>query len=789
MVSKALLVKKRIASVDAGASPYFDGTSYLSRTPTVTSANVAFGVSVWLKKENGIALGGQHVISAGNSSAGGYSTRPGAESESAIVLSSDRLGTIINGVSGTNGSYEQSVASLRDIGAWYHLYSVFDPAQPNGDTIIQYMNGVRLTPGNEITDISGRVAGTHFFTSGELMAIGGNSATISGSLNAQLAEVHIFDRVPPAIGSLGELDVDGVTWKPKRYTGAHGAGGSHLFPIFAADGTLNVANIGEDFSGNGNHWTNNGVSTVFNDSPLINANLMNPLDKTGTVSNGNTRFVPNNVNPNYNYCYATVPVTGGKVYVECLDEAQIFWGLHDKSSGHLQTAGTYTTAGPGSTPGANGFTWAATLGYSTQNNVNGAIITSSTNGDTLQIAFDADTGDYWLGINNVWQGAGADPATGANPYGTLNPGGYYVVHLNQSLSSLYGAIQPNQVYDPPAGFLPWQASSDETPSVSPKDYIYIPDTPLTVTGAGQSITGVGFQPDFIELKPIGAGDWLLFDSAMGVGKYSRWNVAVSVTTDAASLVSFDADGFTIGASIPAGQYHVRCLRKLPGFFDIVSWTGDGNASRDVAHSLGVEPDMWVLMSSDGNVNARSHLMGSKFFPDPTQDVLAPNITSAIYQVANAWEGKPPTAANYSVGNTPASASSANINLAEYRAYLFANHPDLFWCGTYNGNGNADGPFVSLPFKTNHVVVKNTSGISAWIVKGRSLNEYNPMNQGLDWSNPAGPGGGDVIDILATGFKSRSGAHNATNINGNVHFFMVHSKDSVGGQGRSPTTAE
>jgi hypothetical protein len=45
------------------------------------------------------------------------------------------------------------------------------------------------------------------------------------------------------------------------------------------------------------------------------------------------------------------------------------------------------------------------------------VFTELVNGDKVQIAFDADAGKAWFGINDVYLGSG-NPSTGANPYFT-----------------------------------------------------------------------------------------------------------------------------------------------------------------------------------------------------------------------------------------------------------------------------------------------------------------------------------------------------------------------------------
>ena len=73
-------------------------------------------------------------------------------------------------------------------------------------------------------------------------------------------------------------------------------------------------------------------------------------------------------------------------------------------------------------------------------------------------------------------------------------------------------------------------------------------------GSTQSITGLGFQPDFIMIKGTTVAEsWNIYDSVRGATKLLRPNTseAESIYTD--SVTSFDSDGFTLGANTYVNQ--------------------------------------------------------------------------------------------------------------------------------------------------------------------------------------------------------------------------------------------
>ena len=81
----------------------------------------------------------------------------------------------------------------------------------------------------------------------------------------------------------------------------------------------------------------------------------------------------------------------------------------------------------------------------------------------------------------------------------------------------------------------------------PSDYF---NTKLyTGTGASQSITGVGFQPDLNWTKDRNATEnHSLTDAVRGATKRLFSNTTGAESINVASLTSFDSDGFTVGGA-------------------------------------------------------------------------------------------------------------------------------------------------------------------------------------------------------------------------------------------------
>ena len=72
------------------------------------------------------------------------------------------------------------------------------------------------------------------------------------------------------------------------------------------------------------------------------------------------------------------------------------------------------------------------------------------------------------------------------------------------------------------------------------------------------------------------------------------------------MSSFHNNGFTTGNYGNTAQSNQDFIswtwRKAPGFFDVVAYTGDGSASRQISHSLGSIPGMVIVKNIDAGYN-------------------------------------------------------------------------------------------------------------------------------------------------------------------------------------------
>lgn len=220
----------------------------------------------------------------------------------------------------------------------------------------------------------------------------------------------------------------------------------------------------------------------------------------------------------------------------------------------------------------------------------------------------------------------------------------------------------------------------------------------------------------------GAKWWSAY-TGQHVGNHYR----VGVGDHTSTLTSFNNNGFTIGdwseintGGVISGQqnrpntYMAYTFRRAPKFFDVVTWTGDGNTTnRNILHNLQCTPGLiFVKNITDRSTDNKWTIWCNSFGLDngyfagnpntsAVNDYIQPehygagtgyagtNVT--VQQRSNFWGTSAPNDYKFSVRDTGSDGVSGynRLDIAlnklndKYVAYLWANDVDI------NGNSNAN----------------------------------------------------------------------------------------------------
>jgi len=160
-------------------------------------------------------------------------------------------------------------------------------------------------------------------------------------------------------------------------------------------------------------------------------------------------------------------------------------------------------------------------------------------------------------------------------------------------------------------------------------------------------------------------NWETFDTVRGAGNFVRPDATDANLLDTNRLSAFNSNGFSLGtaAQVNNAEDHASwTFRKAPGFFDVVTYTGNGTSGRNIAHSLGSVPGCIMVKNLDNIRNwavYHASVGNGKY--------LNLNLESDASTNTDRWNDTTPTSSVFTVGNN----ADTNGDGIDYVAYVFA----------------------------------------------------------------------------------------------------------------------
>ena len=290
-------------------------------------------------------------------------------------------------------------------------------------------------------------------------------------------------------------------------------------------------------------------------------------------------------------------------------------------------------------------------------------------------------------------------------------------------------------------------------------------------GSTQSITGVGFQPDWVWVKCRNNGKHhSVYDSVRGATKYLYMNLNYAEVTDSNSLTSFDSDGFSVGTfgdvnasfnfsswnwkangtsttNPSGGTITTTASVNTTAGFSVFTYTGNGSAAH-IAHGLGVAPTVVII-----KVRSTTDHWFVKHPGIASNEYLYLNGDSAKVSGANAWSATNPDATKIYIGTD----GGVNASGVTYVCYAFAEKQGYSKFGSYTGNGNADGTFVYTGFRPAWVMIKKSSGTNEWGIWDNKRSTFNVTDDIIyaNLDNTEATSNANGLDFVSNGFKIRA----------------------------------
>jgi len=290
----------------------------------------------------------------------------------------------------------------------------------------------------------------------------------------------------------------------------------------------------------------------------------------------------------------------------------------------------------------------------------------------------------------------------------------------------------------------------------------------TGTSAAQTITnGIDLSGEggLVWAKSrTGTRNHILSDTERGTGRVLFSNLTAAEDIDSTTITSYNSDGFSMGSSTlkmnTSGEDFVSwTFRKAEKFFDVVTYTGDGNFGRAIPHSLGSVPACVIVKRTSASASWYVYHSGVDAV-SPENYTLLLDQTLARISSSAPWANTAPTATHFTVGDN----SNYNESGSTYVAYLFASDAGGFGddgsesiikCGSYTGNGGSQE--INLGFEPQWLMIKKSSSTGSWQIidtmRGMPVDAGTTKYLLADSSGAEYGGGAEYqAQPTATGFK-------------------------------------
>ena len=688
---------------------------------------------------------------------------------------------------------------------WFHYLVSYEESPPGGggtgniNKIEVYINGVKQTL--SLAGATSNVTTPSWNSSGRTFVIGAGQRSPAQYYSGYVAETVFIDggsiqNSDVSISNFGSVDTSTNRWVPVNILGQSFTFGNNGFYLeYEGDfSSVSLGNdAGKDSSGEGHHFVQGSFNSAwtaanqFTDTPSQNFDNLGGAQVGGTISEGNTKAAlgtgGNQIRSNFN-------LSSGKWYVESDIQA-----TNDSASiGLVPSRSATFSNGPGRD--ANGGISYETDGDVFSDNVQNATAEASfAAGDVVQMAIDMDAKKVYFGKNNTF---GGDPAAGTGghflPASILSDGAALItlgnysgsqsstqqINYGQFLNFDGGSTTNGFKYTPPTGF---KAVNQDN----------LDDTASKITA-------------WAWIKNQDAADnHMLFDRVRGVGEDLQLfaSSTVAEATDANTLQRFlqrgaqvgnDAkvntanesyvlwqwllgDSATTGSSNDSGSINSTVIAADAGHFSVGTFTGAGGSST-IGHGLSAAPEFFLVKRI--GTSGSGWFVYSKSTTDPNNKFLRLQGTNAEDSASGAW-----TPGATTMGLNESSLNGINTSGVEHLFIAFRSVPGVCKVGSFIGNFDHDGPYISLGFKPSWYMTKDITTTSSWYIYDSANYPFNSTSVFHTLANTNDAGGAGAFneqDFLSDGVKNR-GQNNDTNASGSTFLYLAMAE--IGGNGTLP----
>jgi len=238
------------------------------------------------------------------------------------------------------------------------------------------------------------------------------------------------------------------------------------------------------------------------------------------------------------------------------------------------------------------------------------------------------------------------------------------------------------------------------------------------------------------------------------------------------------DSATTGSTTsPAGTIASTTIVADTGHFSVGSYIGNGTDNSTIGHGLGGIPEIIIVRNlSRSTYGLVWHTDGGG--ATHTADFAVTATFSANSAKFGGSDADNPTADVFKIGDH----NEINANTESFVFYALRSIPGVCKVGSYEGNADPDGAYISLGFKPRWFMVKNldTAG-QDWRIYDTAIEPINPNDQFFKANANAAQISSSGFDFLSDGVKARDGN---SGFNSSATFIYMAMAE-IGGGGTLP----
>lgn len=275
----------------------------------------------------------------------------------------------------------------------------------------------------------------------------------------------------------------------------------------------------------------------------------------------------------------------------------------------------------------------------------------------------------------------------------------------------------------------------------------------------------GFPPDVVIGKARNSpqnNEPVWFDRLRGATMRLFSNSPAQEGANPGSLTAFNPNGFTHGGGVSPNasgiSYLFYALRRAPGFFDVVCYTGSGT-DLIVPHGLGVTPRLIITKCRDSGEEWRA-------------DALGVNYRGSLNS-SSALNYGPSFSRTELYLQHYASGPSLNGIGNKYVSYLFGSLPGISKVDAYTGNGSSQTIDCGFATGARFILIKRVDSAGDWYVwdTARGIVAANDPHLRLN-TTAAEITTDDSVDPHASGFIVNQVAATNVNVSGGTYIYLA-----------------